>query len=104
MYVDMMPLYFYEIEEDVGVNILEGNVNTRIRETWARKNRKMLSVFKNKQTPNQTKPKPKQTPKPQTNKTQTKTFNQQKKKKNKKNPQTPEQNDKNKYETTSKTW
>lgn len=54
MYVDMIPLYFYEIKEDVGVNILEENVNTQNRETWARKNRKMLSVFKNKQTPNQT--------------------------------------------------
>lgn len=54
MYVDMIPLYFYEIKEDVGVNILEENVNTQNTETWARKKRKTLSVFKNKQTPNQT--------------------------------------------------
>lgn len=33
MYVDMIPLYFYEIKEDVGVNILEENVNTQNRET-----------------------------------------------------------------------
>lgn len=33
MDVYMIPFYLYEIEEDVGVTIVEGNVSMQIRDT-----------------------------------------------------------------------
>lgn len=33
MYVYMIPLYLYDVKEDVGVTILEGNVSMQIRDT-----------------------------------------------------------------------